>query len=114
MRSKHLKMFRQKNSLDKAGFRCYCKKHMKKNGIKNPSRRSFIKKVVVGGIAVTSVAGAAKKVAKLAADDVANKANLNDDLRQDKIMMQKRYALMTKKEKEQMVKTLVDSYKERA
>ncbi|MBI5874854.1 MAG: hypothetical protein HZB81_03250 [Deltaproteobacteria bacterium] len=83
---------------------------MKKNGIKNPSRRSFIKKVVVGGIAVASVAGAAKKVAKWAAADAANKANLNDNLLQDKIMMQKKYALMTKKEKEQMVKTLVHNY----
>lgn len=92
---------------------------MKKKGeaikdIKNPSRRSFIKKTVIGGIAAVSVAGAAKKIAKWAADDAVNKANLNDNLRQDKIIMEKKYALMTKKEKEQMVKTLVDSYKEQA
>lgn len=87
---------------------------MKKKGIKNPSRRSFIKKVVVGGIAAASVAGAAKRIAKWAANDAANKANLNDNLRQDKIITQKKYVLMTKKEKEQMVKTLVDSYKEQA
>lgn len=87
---------------------------MKKKGIKNPSRRSFIKKVVVGGIAVASVAGAAKKIAKWAADDAANKANLNDDLRQDKIIMQKKYVLMTKKEKERMIKMFADSYKDQA
>lgn len=87
---------------------------MKKKGIKNPSRRSFIKKVVVGGIAVASVAGAAKKIAKWAADDAANKANLNDDLRQNKIIMQKKYVLMTKKEKERMIKMFADSYKDQA
>lgn len=104
-----------KNSLDEAGFHCY-KKHMKKKGeavkeIKNPSRRGFIKKAVVGGIVVVSGAEIAKTAVSLASKDAANKANLNDGLRQDKIMAQKKYALMTKKEKEQMIKTLVDSYK---
>lgn len=82
--------------------------------IKNPSRRSFIKKAVVGGVVVASGAGLAKTAASLASKSAANNVNLNDDLRQDNIMMQKRYVLMTKQEKEQMVKMLVNSYKEQA
>lgn len=82
--------------------------------IKNPSRRSFIKKAVAGVAAITSFAGIAKIIAGKAAKDAANRANLNDDLRQDKIMTQKKYVLMTKKEKEQMIEMLTDSYKEQA
>ena len=85
-----------------------------RQGVKNPLRRTFIKKAVVGGIAVVSTASLAKKVSSMASADSANKAYLNDDIQQDKIMMQKNYVLMTREEKEQMVKTLADSYKEQA
>lgn len=85
-----------------------------KPDIQNPSRRSFIKKAVAGVAVTTSVAGIAKIVTGKAAQNAANKANLNDELTQDRIMRQKKYVLMTKEEKERMIKMFVDGCKEQA
>lgn len=81
---------------------------------KNLSRRTFIKKAVVGSIAVASTAGLAKKLISMDAEDAANKACLKDELQQDRVVAQQKYVLMTKEEKEQMVQMLVNSYKEQA
>ncbi len=81
---------------------------------RNLSRRGFIKKAVIGGIAVTSVAGLTKMAVSLAEEDAQKKAHLaqiNDEIRQERIMKDKKYVTMTKEEKKNMVQMFVDNYK---
>ncbi|MBI5893370.1 MAG: twin-arginine translocation signal domain-containing protein [Deltaproteobacteria bacterium] len=81
---------------------------------KTLSRRTFIKKAAVGGIAIASAAGiikAAKTLAEAEAEKREYAAYVHDELQQDKIMKDKKYVLMTKEEKEEMLKMFADNYK---
>jgi hypothetical protein len=87
---------------------------IKKNCSSLATRRTFIKQAVVGGIAVSSTAWLAKVVVAAVSENSSERANLKDNLRQERIMMEKEYALMTKQEKEQLVQMFINSYKEQA
>ncbi|MBI5328586.1 MAG: hypothetical protein HZB80_09925 [Deltaproteobacteria bacterium] len=78
------------------------------------ARRAFLKQAVVGGIAVSSTAWLAKTVVAAVSENNSERANLNDNLQQERIMMEKEYALMTKREKKQLVQMFINSYKEQA
>ena len=76
------------------------------------SRRSFIKKSLLLGVAVATTAAVAKKVASVTAprQDLRG-AYLNDELQQDKVMKGKEYVLMTRDEKDQMIQMFEKEYK---
>lgn len=74
------------------------------------SRRAFIKTALIGGVAVASGAVIAQKVSSPSPNKNPNNVYSNDDLQQDKLMNDKKYVLMTSKEKEQMVRMFEDEY----
>ncbi|MBI5048768.1 MAG: hypothetical protein HZB54_07470 [Deltaproteobacteria bacterium] len=78
------------------------------------ARRAFIKQAVVGGIAVSSVAWLAKAVVATISENTPDMANLKDNLKQERIMLNKEYAVMSKQEKEELVQIFINSYKEQA
>ncbi|MDO8445177.1 MAG: hypothetical protein Q7T53_03575 [Deltaproteobacteria bacterium] len=82
-------------------------------GIKNGtdfSRRAFIKKTLLIGVAVASTAAVAKKVASVTPRQDLRGAYLNDEIQQDKVMKGKEYVVMSKEEKEQMLQMFVKEY----
>lgn len=82
---------------------------------KQATRRGFLKKALIAGVAVTATAGIAKKTAKtLLPEGDHQKEYLNDVLPGDKVLAQREYVLMTKSEKEELVKTLESGYKKQA
>lgn len=81
--------------------------------VKGLSRRTFIKGAAVGSIAAASVAGIAKLAVSLASSDAENKAYL-EDIRQERLLAQMNYVLMSKGEKEEMVRMFIKSHKEQA
>lgn len=83
---------------------------VKKEGI-DYSRRAFMKKALLTGIAVATTAAITKKVVEAVPKHDLRDAYLNDDLQQDKVMKDKKYVLMTTEEKEQLVQTLVSEYR---
>lgn len=87
--------------------------NLKKN-CKDISRRIFVKKAVIAGIAVTSAAGLTKAVSSVVSQNSLGKNSSQDDIQQDKIMFNKKYVLMSEEEKKQTVQILIRSYKEQA
>lgn len=80
------------------------------------SKRAFMKKALIGGIAAVSTAAVAKKLISSEAAGKKNtqKAYVNDELMQDKIMKDKQFVLMTREEKDQMVQMFVSDYNKQA
>lgn len=74
------------------------------------SRRAFIKTALIGGVAVASGAAIAKNISSLSPNNNPQSANLDDGLQQERLMKDKEYVLMTRKEKEQMVRMFEDEY----
>lgn len=74
------------------------------------SRRAFIKKTLLLGVAVASTAAVAKKVASVAPRQDLRGAYLKDELQQDLVMKDKQYVLMTTEEKEQMIQMFEKEY----
>ena len=87
-------------------------------GIKNDgtdfSRRAFIKKTLLVGVAVASTTAVAKKVASVTPRQDLRGAYLNDDIQQDKVMKGKEYVVMSREEKEQMLQMFVNDYNKQA
>ena len=87
-------------------------------GIKNDgtdfSRRAFIKKTLLVGVAVASTAAVAKKVASVTPRQDLRGAYLNDELQQDRVMKDKEFVVMSKEEKERMVQMFVGEYSYKA
>jgi len=86
-------------------------------GIKNDtdfSRRAFIKKTLLIGVAVASTAAVAKKVASVTPRQDLRGAYLNDEIQQDKVMKGKEYVVMSKEEKEQMLQMFANDYNKQA
>lgn len=83
----------------------------KKEGV-DYSKRAFMKKALIGGIAAVSTAAVAKKLISSEAAGRKNtqQAYVNDELMQDKVMKDKEYVLMTKEEKERMVQMFESDY----
>lgn len=75
------------------------------------SRRGFIKKALISAVAVTATAGLAKKTASLIPEGNLQDKYLDDVLPGDKILAKREYVLMTKEEKEELIKTFADNYK---
>ena len=75
------------------------------------SRRSFIKKTLLLGVAVASTAAVAKKVSSVVPRQDIKGAYLNDEVQQDLVMKDKQYVLMTKEEKDQMVQMFEKEYR---
>ena len=77
----------------------------------SPARRKFLKKATIGGLAVASTAGIAKKVADVTSKVDVKKAYLNDVLPGDKVWKKRKYVTMTEAEKNQMVQMFTENYK---
>ena len=77
----------------------------------SPVRRNFLKKAALGGLAVASTAGIAKKVVDVTSKVDVRKAYLNDVLPGDKVWKKRKYVTMTEAEKNQMVQMFAEDYK---
>ncbi|MBI5683316.1 MAG: hypothetical protein HZC45_09205 [Deltaproteobacteria bacterium] len=81
----------------------------------NLSRRLFVKKAVIGGIAVISTASIAKKVVSTESEKAQREAYIKDEFRQDMAMKNMKFVLMTDDEKRELADMFViDYYKEQA
>lgn len=78
------------------------------------SRRNFFKKALIAGAVVTAGGAAAKKIVTSLPKGDAQEAYLKDVLPGDSVMAQREYVVMTKGEKEELVKALVENYKKEA
>ena len=76
----------------------------------NLSRRHFIKKAVIGGIAAISTASIAKKVVSMESEKTQREAYIKDEFRQDMVLKDKKFVLMTDDEKRQLVDMFVSNY----
>ncbi len=79
------------------------------------SRRSFFKKALIGVAAVGATGAIAKKTADhLLPETDSQQAYLDDVIPGDKILASWQYVEMKKSEKEALVKSLVENYREKA
>lgn len=85
----------------------------KKEGVDH-SKRAFLTKVLIGGVAAVSTAAIAKKVVSSSSHKDVKSAYLKDEQMQDKVMKDKEYVLMTSEEKEHMVQMFVSDYYKQA
>lgn len=74
------------------------------------SKRAFIKTAIIGGVAVAAGAVISKKITSNIPKTKLASAYVDDDLQQDRVMKDKEFVVMSKEEKEQMVKTIVGEY----
>lgn len=72
------------------------------------SRRGFLKKAVVAGVAVASTATLAKKTGEILLKEDYQKVYLNDVLPGDSVLASRRYVVMTKEEKKALLARLFD------
>jgi hypothetical protein len=75
------------------------------------SRRNFLKTAAVAGFTVTATGTLAKKVSSLVFDDSAQSTSRNYLLQGDRIMINRKYVLMTKAEKQTQLSTFIENYK---
>ena len=78
---------------------------------RNVSRRGFIKSAVVAGLAIAGGATLAKKAAEAVLKEDNRKRYRADELGVERTWKNKKLYLMSEQEKEEMVSTLVDSFK---
>lgn len=74
------------------------------------SRRGFLKKAIVGAVAVTATAAVAKKAGDVLLKEDVQQAYLNDVLPGDSILAGRQYVEMTSDEKKSLVARLVKNY----
>ncbi|MBZ0220941.1 MAG: hypothetical protein K8I01_10990 [Candidatus Methylomirabilis sp.] len=72
------------------------------------SRRGFLSKAVVAGVAVAATAGLAKKTGDLIFKEDHQKAYLDDVLPGDSVLASRQYVVMTKEEKKDLLKRLFE------
>jgi hypothetical protein len=85
-----------------------------KNKQKRPldlSRRNFLKTAAVAGFTVTTTGALAKKVSSLVFDDSRQMTSRNYLLQGDGIMINRKYVLMSKAEKQTLLRTFIENYK---
>ncbi|HBG46762.1 MAG TPA: hypothetical protein DDW94_07205 [Deltaproteobacteria bacterium] len=75
------------------------------------SRRGFLRKAIVTGVAVTATAGLAKKTSDLLLKEDCQKAYLDDVLPGDKVLAARSYVVMTKEEKDALVERMIQFHK---
>lgn len=75
------------------------------------SRRGFLSKAIVAGVAVTATAGLAKKTSEVLLKEDFQKAYLNDVLSGDSVLASRQYVLMSKEEKAELLKRLFQFHK---
>lgn len=75
------------------------------------SRRGFLKKAIVGAVAVTATAAVAKKTGDALLKEDVQQAYLNDVLPGDKVLSGRQYVEMTADEKRLLVASLQKNYK---
>ena len=75
------------------------------------SRRSFFKKAAVGAVALTGTAELAKQVATTITDDAVRLRYEKEVLAGDAVMSEWEYVVMSDREKQDMVQTFIDNYK---
>lgn len=78
------------------------------------TRRAFLKKALVTGVAVGATAAAAKKTAELIPGENPQEQYLKDVLPGDRVLGAREYVVMSKEEKRSLVKTLEENYKKEA
>jgi hypothetical protein len=74
------------------------------------SRRGFLKKAIVGAVAVTATAAVAKKTGDVLLKEDPQQAYLNDVLPGDSILAGRQYVEMTRDEKKSLVARLIKNY----
>ncbi len=77
---------------------------------KNMTRRSFIKSTVVAGLAVAGGAAVAKKTMQAVLKEDTKKLYRADELGVERTWKDRKFELMSKNEKAEMVSALIDSY----
>ena len=75
------------------------------------SRRSFLSKAIIAGVAVTATAGIAKKTSEVLLREDFQKAYLKDVLGGDGVLASRQYVLMSKQEKAELLKRLFQFHK---
>lgn len=75
------------------------------------SRRGFLTKAVVAGVAVAATAGLAKKTGDLLFKEDHRKAYLDDVLPGDNELASRQYVVMTKEEKKDLLKRLFEFHR---
>ncbi len=75
------------------------------------SRRGFLSKAIVAGVAVTATAGIAKKTSEVLLKEDFQKAYLKDVLSGDNVLASRQYVLMSKEEKAELLKRLFQFHK---
>ncbi|WKZ33105.1 MAG: hypothetical protein QY316_01465 [Thermodesulfobacteriota bacterium] len=75
------------------------------------SRRGFLSKAVVAGVAVAATAGIAKKTGDLIFKEDHQKAYLDDLSQGDSVLASRQYVVMTKEEKKDFLKRLFEFHK---
>jgi len=78
---------------------------------KPDSRRVFLKKAAVGAVALTGTAALAKEVASSITEDAAQLRYEKEVLAGDAVMSEWEYEVMSDREKQDMIQTFVDNYK---
>ncbi len=75
------------------------------------SRRGFFKKLMIGGATVTAAGGVVKVADSVLASELdAQKAYMADVTPGDKIIAEREHVLMTREEKQDMVKMFLTNY----
>lgn len=74
------------------------------------SRRGFLKKAVVAGVAATATAGIAKKTGDLLLKEDFQAAYLKDVLPGDKVLASREYVEMSQEEKNAMLRLFKKNY----
>ncbi|MBE7416053.1 MAG: hypothetical protein HS130_12905 [Deltaproteobacteria bacterium] len=75
------------------------------------SRRGFLSKAVVAGVAVAATAGLAKKTGDLIFKEDHQKAYIDDLTQGDSVLASRQYIVMTKEEKRDLLKSLFEFHK---
>ncbi|MFQ5353486.1 MAG: hypothetical protein ACE5DR_00930 [Thermodesulfobacteriota bacterium] len=84
-------------------------KSLKNKLEKNMTRRGFIKNTVVAGLAVAGGALVAKKAARAVLKEDTRKLYIADELGVERTWKGRKFALMSREEKREMVSALIDS-----
>ncbi len=75
------------------------------------SRRGFLSKAVIAGVAVAATAGVAKKTGDLIFKEDHQKAYLDDVLPGDEVLASRQYVAMTGEEKKNLLRRLFEFHR---
>ncbi|MBI5286499.1 MAG: hypothetical protein HY878_02775 [Deltaproteobacteria bacterium] len=85
-------------------------KEKRQNQKMDLSKRTFIKQTLIGGAAIASSAGLSKLIISTAVPLYPQWMYMNDLTAADMILMQRQYVVMSKEEKDQMIRMFIENY----